>query len=219
MLRAGSAPASSPTARGGSGSPSCRRDATGVTARRIGFETLAREDVAPDSPPLRFALPDKPDFAEDLPAAYWYAQLEWPDARVARQLRPGLRQLPPDRRLGLAHAAGQGGVGGSAGTDGATRSAAVRAQPRGADRQADRDLRSRGAQTCLRAAGGAVRRRTARGHPRIRDRPRAQHELPRPGAGRGRAPVHGRGVLAGPAHAGPRSVPHRPGRPLHRAGR
>lgn len=47
-----------------------------VTARRIGFETGVLDRVAPGGPPLRLALPPKADFAEDLPAAYWYARLE-----------------------------------------------------------------------------------------------------------------------------------------------
>ena len=50
-----------------------------VTARRIGFETQIRQDVAPDGPALRFVLPAKADFAGDLPASYWYSRLEWPD--------------------------------------------------------------------------------------------------------------------------------------------
>ena len=61
------------------GFPALRPGRYRVTARRLGFETLVREDVAPEGPPLRFSLPAKADFAADLPASYWYAQLDWPD--------------------------------------------------------------------------------------------------------------------------------------------
>lgn len=62
------------------GFPELRPGRYRVTARRIGFETRVREDAAADGPALRFTLPAKADFAEDLPAAYWYARLDWPDA-------------------------------------------------------------------------------------------------------------------------------------------
>ncbi len=67
-------------AQGGFDFPQLASGVYRVTARRIGFEPGSLDGVAPDDPPLRFALPPKEDFAEDLPAAYWYARLEWPDA-------------------------------------------------------------------------------------------------------------------------------------------
>lgn len=66
-------------AAGRFGFPELRPGSYRVTARRIGFATQIRDEVAHDAAALRFALPEKPDFADDLPAAYWYSQLEWPD--------------------------------------------------------------------------------------------------------------------------------------------